>query len=73
MGILDQMRLLAQTQSVICIGRLSGSRRYVMTVERNWPSITKMPAAANTTMLNQGGGIRILIYRSRFCAKAVFG
>ena len=44
-----------------------------MTVERNWPSITKMRAAANTTMLNQGGGIRILIYRSRFCAKAVFG
>lgn len=47
MDVLKRVDLLAQTQSVMCIGRLSASRRYLMTVERHWPSVTKMLAAAN--------------------------
>jgi len=47
MNVLERHGLLAKTKSVICIGRLSASRRYLMTVERHWPSVIKMLAAAN--------------------------
>ncbi len=44
---LKRAGLHGQIRSIICIGRFSTSRRYLMTLERHWPKVTKMLSAAN--------------------------
>lgn len=35
------------TESIICVGRIYASRRYLMTLQKHWPSITKSLSTTN--------------------------
>jgi uncharacterized SAM-binding protein YcdF (DUF218 family) len=45
--VLDQAIGLAKIGSVIALGKLCTSRRYLMTLERHWPDVDKMLVAVN--------------------------
>jgi uncharacterized SAM-binding protein YcdF (DUF218 family) len=53
-NVLHTMELLKKTKefgkihSVLGIGQIHGSRRFLMTLEKQWPSVTKMFTAPNT-------------------------
>ncbi|MEP3278191.1 MAG: YdcF family protein [Stappiaceae bacterium] len=47
MRVLRELGLFDSISSVIAVGRLSASRRYLMTIERHWPDVVKMLAPAN--------------------------
>ena len=45
--ILDAMLGLPNIQSVIALGEICTSRRYLMTLQRHWPEVKKMLCAVN--------------------------
>ncbi|HYD17025.1 MAG TPA: YdcF family protein [Patescibacteria group bacterium] len=45
--LLDKTKGLENIQSVIGIGQIHGSRRFLMTLEQQWPQVTKMFTAPN--------------------------
>ncbi|AEV37776.1 protein containing DUF218 [Pseudovibrio sp. FO-BEG1] len=46
-GLLKDLGIYDAIQSVIAVGSVSASRRYLMTLERYWPEVIKMLAPAN--------------------------
>ncbi len=44
---LKELGLFEAISSVIAVGSVSASRRYLMTLERHWPEVIKMIAPAN--------------------------
>lgn len=47
MKLLDETKGLANISSVLGIGQIHGSRRFLMTLEKHWPQATKMFTAPN--------------------------
>jgi len=47
MALLDKTKGLENISSVIGIGQIHGSRRFLMTLERHWHAVTKMFTAPN--------------------------
>lgn len=47
MALLDRNKGLSNIKSVMGIGQIHGSRRFLMTLERHWPNVTKMFTAPN--------------------------
>lgn len=47
MALLDEKRGLANIGSVLAIGHLHASRRFLMTLEKHWPGVVKMFTAGN--------------------------
>lgn len=45
--IIEERLGLANVRSVIALGRICGSRRYLMTLQRHWPDVHKMLATVN--------------------------
>lgn len=48
MELLKKTKEFGKIHSVLGIGQIHGSRRFLMTLERHWPSVTKMFTAPNT-------------------------
>lgn len=47
MALLDKTKGLENISSVLGIGQIHGSRRFLMTLEQHWPQVTKMFTAPN--------------------------
>jgi uncharacterized SAM-binding protein YcdF (DUF218 family) len=48
MELLKKTKEFGKVRSVMGIGQIHGSRRFLMTLEKHWPSVTKMFTAPNT-------------------------
>jgi uncharacterized SAM-binding protein YcdF (DUF218 family) len=47
MALLEQKKGLANIDSVLAIGHIHAARRFLMTLERHWPQVTKMFTSKN--------------------------
>jgi uncharacterized SAM-binding protein YcdF (DUF218 family) len=47
MGLLEEKGMLKNIHSVIAIGHIHASRRFLMTLERHWPQVKKMFTTTN--------------------------
>jgi hypothetical protein len=54
MKLLDRAKGLESINSVLGIGQIHGSRRFIMTLEKHWPAVTKMFSTPNYYPASRG-------------------